>query len=273
MVSASFDIGAFKKGIEETTRGFSLYMEWAQPYQYMDNPMVIFTDSDEFKQQMLKIREKHLSKTMIIVIPKEHLWSFRLLPWIQKIINGPNYPKYHPNTVIAEYDCTMFAKTELVSYAAKKNFFSTSYISWIDIGYYRKILDRRKQFWLEVPPSFDTSKVAMNEIFHVDLVHTTPRKVFLRETVWVGGGLQLYTPDIAIRFHRQFQKALVRYMSQGLVNSDQQVILSMSLLGEREQFPLDVEVQGYYQTDDNASKLLYDRWFHLGLLMYHETPS
>ncbi|KAK3100590.1 hypothetical protein FSP39_022236 [Pinctada imbricata] len=270
IVSAFFDMGTFKKGTEEKKRNSSIYIEWSRPYRYMNNPMVIFTDNEHFKQEMLKIRENHLSRTMVVLIPKNLLWSYKLIPWIEKIIRTPGYPEYHPNTVLPEYSSAMFAKTELVAYVAEKNFFNTDYFCWIDIGYYRNILDRRKPFWLEVPNSFDRKRVALTGVYKIDLENTPVRDVFLRKMDWLAGGLQVTTSDVAVRFNKQFQDSLVRYLSMGYVNSDQQVIFSMCTRPERTKYPLDVELQLFYQTPSTKSNIDPGNWFHLGYLMYKE---
>ena len=205
----------------------------------------------------------------MIVIPKHWLWSFRLIPWIEKIISNPDYPKYYPNTVNPEYASAMFAKTELVAYVAKRNFFQTKFHCWVDIGYFRYILvdDWTKHFWLEVPDTFDRTKIAMTGVFDVDLYYTKPRDIFLRKLNWLAGGFQLSVSDVAVKFNKQFQDALMRYLSQGFVNSDQEVIYAMATRSERELYPLEIDIQLYY-APSTCEKLYI--WFYLGYKMYNE---
>ena len=178
IISAFFDVGLITKDGEDEVRDSSKYMKWAEAYKYMKNPMVIFTDKEYVKEKLLQIRKHSLRSTLVIVIPKHWLWSFRLTPWIEKIISNPDYPKYYPNTVNPEYASAMFAKTELVAYVAKRNFFQTKFHCWVDIGYFRYILvdDWTKHFWLEVPDTFDRTKIAMTGVFDVDLL--------LYQTTW-----------------------------------------------------------------------------------------
>jgi hypothetical protein len=55
------------------------------------------------------------------------------------------------------------SKLPLVVKAIKAKYFPSDFYCWIDIGYFRELAGRRKQFYLEIPGILDNSKVGVEK--------------------------------------------------------------------------------------------------------------
>jgi hypothetical protein len=138
----------------------------------------------------------------------------------------------------------------------------------LDVGYFRDIIHRERKFWLEVPDDFNQSCIGVTEVYHSDLESINASTIILENLDWIGGGLFLGNPDVILKFHDQYKKAVMRYLSQGIMNVEQHILYAMYTKAEREKYPIDVEVQVYIPGQKPVEN--GNPWFYLGYLMYTE---
>ena len=217
---------------------------------------------------LLDTRSHLANKTRVIRVHRSQLRSFRDVEKIRTIYRNPQYPKYSPNTIIAEYPCTQHAKYEFVLEALGKNYFPSKYIAWLDIGYFRYLTERRRNFYIVTPPGMDDSKVAMTEVGRPDW-SLDPSDVFRGNLVWVGGGMSVGTRPVFLRFVEEYTRSVDAFLEQGLSNTDQQVIYSMFTPIHNVSYKLQTGIQTYSWALDDLS----DCWFYLGFLCYRELPK
>ena len=215
---------------------------------------------------LLETRRHLANKTRVIRVHRSQLKSFRDVEKIRTIFRDPQYPRHPPNTVIPEYPCTQHAKYEFILEALEKNYFPSKYIAWLDIGYFRYLIERRRSFYIVTPPGMDESKVAMNEVARPDW-SLDPSDVFRGNLVWVGGGMSISTRPVFRRFVEEYTRSVDAFLEQGLSNTDQQVIYSMFTHIHNVSHKLTTSIQTYSWALDD----LGDCWFYLGFLCYRET--
>lgn len=270
VVTAFFDIGSFHKN--NCTRFHCLtvtvdtYFGWARSFKYMLNSLVVYTDSKIFTEYMLHMRSGMLERTKIFRIDRNSSWAFNVTKKVKKIYNTEGYPKYFPNTVVPEYACVQHAKYDVLSRAAKENYFKTDNFAWLDIGYFRDEVSNINYYFLQKPPNFNSSRIAVN-LVNSQPLNVEPSKIFKTNTVWIGGGLIFGKRDKIILFEKSYIKALDYFLSQNLMNTDQQLIYAMFSQSGRKEIEPEVDLQLYYDTW--WKRLIFNQWFYLGYQMRH----
>ena len=235
-----------------------MYMQWAETFKFMENPLVVYTDSAEFHILMTSLRQGKENSTFIFPISRNSSWAFQNEPEIKHIISTPEYPKHYPNTVISGYSCSQHAKYDVIERAARANYFNTKFMAWLDVGYFRERNSTNK-FKLLLLKDFEESRVAMNEIVKRRM-NRRVRDIFLNNKVWLGGGLFFGEMSRLIVFAKQFKKSVAYFLSRRLVNTDQQVVYAMYSEEGRKSLKPDVELHVYH----------FSGWFSLGKAMLCE---
>ena len=98
LITAYLDIGQFGKRLPKNIRDHLIYKQWSTSYSRIASPVVFYTDSEDFAQHFLTVRQNMLSLTKVIRVNRSELWSFALRERIAAIY-AAGYPKYWPNTV------------------------------------------------------------------------------------------------------------------------------------------------------------------------------
>nr|XP_022302478.1 uncharacterized protein LOC111110322 [Crassostrea virginica] len=269
VVTAFFNIGSFPKGKPDDVRSTDNYTEWMRTYSYMKNPVVFYTDDETYIDFFSTLR-KNAPHTKFILVNRTDLWAFQILPNITKIYSNVTYPEYYPNTNNSEYTCVTHSKLQLLALTVQNKSFDTDYFCWVDAGYFRDISHKEKKFWLEVPDDFDKSRIAVTRVYDSDLEKTTAKDIILKNLNWVGGGLFLGTPEVILKFHDQYQKAVMRYLGQGIMNVEQHILFAMYTRQERNKYSIRVELQRY--TPGQRPVVNNNDWFYLGYVMYRVDP-
>ena len=261
IVTAYFDIGKFGKGSPNNVWSVKTYLEFARSFKYLLNPVVIYTDSQNFFNLMQTLRANLTNITKMFLIDKNSSWAFQRKGQIENIYATKGYPKHYPNTVVAEYSCAQHAKYDVVARAATRNYFQTDYFAWLDVGLFRAEGNQRKYFVLQKPPDFNSSRIAVNLVHTVNM-NTDMSSIFRRNLVWVCGCIFVGRREIIIKYTEQYKRAVDYFLSQKLMNTDQQVLYAMfSESGKREIKP-EIDVQLYKQGVPT-----YNMWFALGYVM------
>lgn len=257
IVTAYYNLGNLNKGKRFGLGGYTpeLYKKWMSVFGRINNPLVVFTDSQEIFDYFVKLRAHfEPERTKVVCLNRTSLWAFSLAPQIKEIFLQPGYPTLDPNTINENYSCVMHAKFELVNKVIREEMFHTKYISWLDIGLYRAVVDETHIFPIRVPHDFDENKIAYSEQHRFDPT-LTPYQIITEDRSWVGGAMFLGRADVMFVYTEDYMRAVRKLLTENMMSTDQQVIYIMY----QPTFPLHprVEIQIYttHSTDD---------WFYLG---------
>lgn len=264
VVTAYFNLGSFEGAGK--TFNFYKYLRWAEVFQHVQNPLIVYTDSDQVANLFRQTRGHLANRTQVLTVQRSHMRSFQHVSTLRQLFQDPAYPKHFPNTVIPEYPCSQHAKYELVQRAlTERRFPQTKYIAWLDIGYFRYLTHRRRDFYVVVPPRLEDGAIAMTEVERRD-PSLSPYDVFRENLLWVGGGMSLGTREAYARFAQEYLAAVEEFMREGLANTDQQVIYSMFTDVHNLTHKLTTRIQTYSWWLDDVRNC----WFYLGYLCYRE---
>lgn len=263
IVTAYWNLGTFQKGVGGLKFSTNTYFKWASTFKYLVNPLVVYTDCKEFKELMETLRSDRLNNTMIYLLNRTELWPFQLVTQMKSVLDQPGYPKYYPNTVIPEYPAAQHSKYAVVAETIRKGVFANPYFAWVDIGYFRDVVERKVDFTLDIPPGFDPGKISVNRVEGLSM-NIDPFTIFRKNIVWVGGGIFLGKGEALLQFEQLYHRAVKYFLGQQLVNSDQQVLYSMYSKKGREALKPNIELQLYIPKGSG------NPWFYLGYLCRKE---
>ena len=167
-----------------------------------------------------------LKRTIVVKINRRDLWAFSLLFNISQIFSDPNYPTFLPNTAVPEYSCAVHAKYELVSKTTAWNPFSTNYFAWIDIGLFRDLDYHVKMFHIDLPPKFNVSRVAYNQVYPRE-ISALPKDIYLSNSVWVSGCFFIGHKNLMTKWTQHYMKYTTQSLNEKVMNTDQQVVYAM----------------------------------------------
>ncbi|XP_052686518.1 uncharacterized protein LOC128165736 [Crassostrea angulata] len=263
IVTAYWNLGTFQKGVGGLKFSTNTYFKWASTFKFLVNPLVVYTDCKEFKELMETLRSDRLNNTMIYLLNRTELWPFQLVTQMKSVLDQTGYPKYYPNTVIPEYPAAQHSKYAVVAETIRKGVFTNPYFAWLDIGYFRDVVERKVDFTLDIPPGFDPGKISVNRVEGLSM-NIDPFTIFRKNIVWVGGGIFLGKGEALLQFEQLYHRAVKYFLDQQLVNSDQQVLYSMYSKKGREALKPNIELQLYIPKGSG------NPWFYLGYLCRKE---
>ena len=266
-MTAFFDLGTFQKGSTSDVKYTpAKYFRWARAFHFLQNPLVVYTDSTEMERAFRYSRTHQINLKIILIHNRTSLFAFEKLDRVKRIFVDPAYPKFHPNTVLPEYACSQHAKFDLVERAILSDYFGTKYYAWLDIGYFRHTTFRQRDFWITVPPEMDESKIAVSEVQPSNFNAVDPELIFKQNIYWVGGGMLLGTRDTFSTFIKELHYAMNYFLSMGLFNTDQQLIYAMFTGSAKEVLNVKTELQ-LFSWPFNWYR---NCWFYLGYYCYRE---
>ena len=259
IVTAYWNLGTFQKGSGSLHFTTNTYINWAPVFRYLVNPLVVYTDSKEFKVLMETLRSDHVHNTKIFLTNRTEFWPFQLTDKIKTVFDQPGYPKHHPNTVNPAYSAAQHAKYAVVAETVRKKVFDTPYYAWLDVGYFRDIVQRKEFFKMEIPPGFDSKRLSFNHISNQPMT-TKPFTIFRNNIVWVGGGMFLGRGEVILKLEQLYHSAVLYFLEKKLMNSDQQVLYSIYSNEGRKALNPKVEIQLFDPKGPG------NPWFYLGYL-------
>lgn len=264
-VTAYWNLGTFRKGPGNMHFSTKTYFKWATVFKYLVNPLVVYTDSGEFKEPMERLRSDRVNNTMIYLTNRTDFWPFNLLNDVRSVYNVPGYPKNHPNTVIPEYYSTSrlnIPKTRWWPTPCVSNFskIPTTLGSILDI-FETKLI--KMQFELEIPPGFDSKSVSYNRIGEFSK-NVDPVTIFRNTLLWVCRGMFLGTGEVLLQFEQLYHRAVLYFQDEKLMNTDQQLLYSIYSEKGRKALTPNVELQLYIPKGPG------NPWCYLGYLCRKE---
>lgn len=96
IVTAYWNLGTFRKGSRNMHFSTKTYFKWATIFKHLVNPLVVYTDSEEFRELIERLRSDRVNNTMIYLTNRTDFWPFRLLNDVRSVYNVPGYPKKPP---------------------------------------------------------------------------------------------------------------------------------------------------------------------------------
>lgn len=211
------NLGTFQKGPRNLHFSTKTYFKWATVFKYLVNPLVVYTDSEAFKELMERLRSDRINNTLIYRTNRTDLWPFKLLNEVRSLYDVSGYPKSHPYTVVSEYTATQHSKYAVVADTVRKQVFQNAYYAWLDIGYFRDVVERNVQFELKIPPGFDSKRVSYNRISEFSKT-VDPFTIFRNSLLWVDGGMFLGTGEVLLQFEQLYHRALLYFLDEKLMN-------------------------------------------------------
>ncbi|XP_053391829.1 uncharacterized protein LOC128554588, partial [Mercenaria mercenaria] len=248
VVTGYFDIGSFHKG-KSHFRNQNFYYKVANIFSYLQNSLVVYTDSPVFLNHIKYIRSKNLNKTKIIFFERSSAWSFQIIDDIKRIYNIEGYTRRNASKVSPLYTCAMHSKYYCLKQAAEYNYFNTKYIMWLDVGYFWR-LKAKRPFFLRRPLKFNDSQIAMNKINTGRSIPSSPVDIIRKSHLQVGGGLVFGEIHKMIKFSSQYRRAVEYFLSKNLTNTDQQILYGMFTEEGQKAICPEVEIQTYGTADN-----------------------
>ena len=256
LVTSYFDLGDFAKGSESNHFNKKLYKNWMTIFSKISNPVIAWFDQQQDANDFKKIRSSlPENRTIVHVIKRNETWVFNnLYSKIEKLYNRSDYPKFLPNTVKPEYPCVMHLKYELLLRGIYQNPFNTLYMAWLDVGYFRDLVNSNstEPFELYIPSDMNQDKVSYNMVANRE-ENIEYKHIFLNNIFWVGGGYFVGRVSVMMRWVIQYLSYVDYFLCEDLMNTDQQIIYAMSYVAT-ESLPIQE-----YHSDGNY-------WFYLGYL-------
>jgi len=229
LVTMFLNLGKFQKGasMEYTPEK---YFGWMNSWANLNNTVIAFFDDENVYNMFKKVRSAQpAERTIAYKIERNDLPDFKNLEKVRQIYAQPGYPKHHPNTVKAEYSCSVSAKADVIDIVLKKEKIKTKYLAWLDMGYFRLLSTpaHKDTFVMEVPDKFDDQTVAFSVINDGDALHSSPWDIIRHNMVWVASGLIVGTPQVMTQYVEDFRSARSELLSQNMSSTGQQVIAAL----------------------------------------------
>ncbi|CAL1547525.1 unnamed protein product [Lymnaea stagnalis] len=231
VVTMYLDIGKFQKGRGTNYYTGDKYVDWMRSWALLTNPVVAFFEDEKMIVKFREIRSRFPEdQTVIVKVNRSQLHAFSHYDKIKQIYETPNYPKHPPNTVNANYSCTMSAKYDVMEMALDTGLVKTEYLVWLDIGYFRNLLGPGKNdtFRLGIPKNFNSSRIGFSEVGNRENMKSLKPWDFIQNNhVWVAGGFVLANHEVIRKFIRAYRVAVEELLRANMMSTDQQVIGAM----------------------------------------------
>ena len=260
IVTAYINLGEFQKG-DTQKFGPGLYNKWMASFSNLSNPVVAFME-EEHVELFRNVRRKQVNNTIVKAITTQELWAFSLKHRVQDVFKAQHInSKQYPNNQIPTYSCSQHAKYELVLWVTNWNPFGTKYIAWLDIGYFRDVVDKQllPNIHLYKPKNFPMDKVAYGQINPFNYKYSV-EEIFASDYIWIGGGMFFATMDVMHDWTLTYMAAVEKFLDYGMMSTDQQVLYAMGA-----QDPTLRQSIKTYQRP-----MRYPGWFHLGYMCMDE---
>ncbi|XP_013393577.1 uncharacterized protein LOC106161228 [Lingula anatina] len=253
VVTAFFSLGNFIKGT--LLRREDFYQQNAGKIAMVRNPLIFYTNSPEIAQQITFFRRSYQPslQTDVIIMNINDSWAFGLRPRIQAIFNQDGYPKYHPQTINANYSVAMHAKYEVMADAIKSGRVRTTHVCWMDFGIWRN--EEGEGFEVGIPNDVIDGQVAYTEIEANS--NPTPRNIVYLDMVWVVGAFFIGRVEAVQTFCTDYRRGVHWMIKHFLMSTDQQVIYTLY----SKHFKLNPRV--HIQTYRAPPEFSHSPWYYL----------
>ena len=270
IVTAYMDIGTFQKNA--VRRSPNEYRQWLSIFSRVSNPVIGYFDTERFADYFTDIRSRSpTNRTKIVTVSRNELWAFGLEDRIKDIFSRPGYPKQIPDTTDHSFVASTLSKYDFMHRVSTDNPFGTSYIAWLDVGYFRDMTRhgdpfnlptaRVPDFVFRIPPGFDSRRILYTEIYPRERTIDADR-IVSTDAVWLAGGLFIGTTEVMMKWTSEFMAGVEQMMSTGWVGSDQQAIYWIL-----NKLNTSTQIAVY------RPRKIFHPWFELGLVCIKENKQ
>ena len=205
---------------------FNYFKEWAK----LKNNIIVYTEKEELKEQILSFRSDLglKDKTKVVVIPDISEIAPALLSEMQSVAKEPIHKKFrlmpeHPEVWNATYDYVMLLKMWCCADAVEKGY-AKDMVAWMDFGYNHggTIIDSTSNFnylWTYDFPEkinvFLIQELDKRPIFDI---------IFSMDT-YIMGMMIVASANLWGQFWNMMQENMRKLISVGIIDDDQNVIL------------------------------------------------
>ncbi|CAC5382436.1 unnamed protein product [Mytilus coruscus] len=256
LVTAYFNIGSFHK-TSNLIFSASTYYNWMTNFQFVNNCVILYTDDLALSVQFKSYRRYFpIQRTKVFILNQESLWAFRLQPTIKEIYHQKGYP----TPGIPAYSSAMHAKYELIGKVITEKIHTTTFLAWIDIGYFRNHIS--DCFEMKPPKSMRDDHISFSQVdlFNPNL---TLKEIMYQHKLFVAGGFFIGKPEYLYLFIKDYKIAVEHLLESKMMNSDQQILYAM--YSSKLFFLPKIPIQTFFD-ETRLRKRCSDRWFYLGEL-------
>lgn len=251
VVTAYWNLGDIYTA-DDNVRTVALYRDQLSTFSFILNPVVAYFDDENIAKYFQTLRIG--LPTKIVIIDKGDLWAFQRESRMRGVLSASD------STLDSQYVAATHSKYDVMLDAATVNHFSTSYIAWLDVGYFSQVASGTGHgFNLLPPPGFMEDRVSYNAPRSC-LPHTA-EEIFSSRLQWVSAGLFIGTTKTLVRFCENYHTAVDEYLDSELCGTDEQTLYAMYSDESMIEFEEGVSIQEY-RADPR-----YDQRTSLGLIL------
>lgn len=213
----------------------TLYSEWMQNMlSTISNPMVIFCETEVWKEQLLLWRKQYEANTLVVVRPWEAMRCYSHLSYYEKDhLRDREMEKHSPQLYMIWNE-----KTAMVEKAIELNPFQSEFFVWCDIGAFRN--PKLLKHFNEWPTRSFLSTADRDKIYLLQLKPFTPKESTLLADGFtrqfdtfasrIGGGLMLAHKDHWPAWSKAFYDTLDRYMEHDYFCGKDQLVMGSTCI-------------------------------------------
>lgn len=240
-------------GNSTTVRNGNVTRHDLESLAYVTNPVVAYFDDKNIAASFEETRIGLLTK--IVILERGSLWAFRQQSNISAALSHTSQSGAALSSTLI---CVTYSKYDVLSLAIESNYFGSETFVWLDVTYYREMIGQHGHaFRLTAPPYFMEDNVAFNA--PCSRQPYTVAHMFAQGRIWVNSDLIIGNAKQLATFCDEFRREAIKYLTHGLVNTDEQVIYAM-FSEYNADVPL-VKIQEY-RADTH-----FDQFHYLGILL------
>lgn len=228
-----------------------LYFQHMRSFSHILNPVVAYFDNQKLADVFEELRIG--LPTKIAIVELKNLLSFKLRPRIEEITRKSGAAFDVPRL------CASHAKYDVMSLALQENAFKTKHFCWLDIDYYRDIVQSTSHaFKITLPGGFIEDRVAFNAAFSRKPYSID--EIFNSRYVWITSNIIIGSSRTLLTFCEEYRSALSTFLSKGmLVSADEQVLYAM--------YSEDHDILSLVRVNEYAADPRVDNYHSLGIIL------
>lgn len=231
-----------------------IYHNWINNYMLLikDTPLIIYTNSEKVKNNILNLRKKYLYNTKIIEVDIKDLYCYKYINYFNNDFDRDT-EKYHDPLLYLIWN----NKTAFIYDAYKKNLFKSKFYLWTDIGMIRDQItyDTLKNIYLNSDVNkIDNTKIYLLEIekFNLNELNYESEKPFTFKDNRCGGGVILCSNENIEIWFNKYYEMLDKFIEYNIFAGKDQNILNNLYIKNKNLIEL---IKPYNSP--------FDKWFYM----------
>jgi len=210
----------------------SNYIEWISNLLLNLNSNLIIFISKEYNEIIKELRNKYLTKTLIIEIDINDFYMYKYIDYLKKDLERDHENKYHNIDLYMIWN----EKLKFIEKGININKFKTKYFAWCDIGYVRNPIYIDK--YMKTFPNL--SKIEENKIYMLNIDYNftdddfndpyNNKYRYISNTI--GGGFIIGSEEkLKEMIDKYYNEIIPNYIKRDLfIGKDQNLYVSLYLL-------------------------------------------